>query len=60
MVWPSHDGDRVRVQFRADAFNAFNRTNFQVNGAVGSATFGRATTPQDGPRLITLGVRAYF
>ena len=51
---------RVRLQFRADAFNAFNRTNFAVNGTVGNPNFGRATSPQDGPRLITMGLAALF
>jgi hypothetical protein len=59
-VWPSGDGSRMRLQFRADAFNPFNRTNFSVNGSVGSATFGRAGGPQYGPRLITMGVRLFF
>ena len=59
-VWPTGDGMRVRLQFRADAFNPFNRTNFAVNGVVGNANFGRATVPQYGPRIITMGVRAYF
>ncbi|HEY3742157.1 MAG TPA: TonB-dependent receptor [Bryobacteraceae bacterium] len=59
-VWPSGDGSRLRLQFRADAFNAFNRTNFGVNGTVGNVNFGRASSPQYGPRLITLGLRANF
>lgn len=59
-IWPRKDGELVRLQFRADAFNLFNRTNFGVNGSVGSANFGRATGPQDGPRVITMGVRANF
>lgn len=59
-VWPSGDGSRLRLQFRADAFNAFNRTNFAVNGAVGNPNFGRATAPQYSPRLITMGLRLYF
>jgi hypothetical protein len=59
-VWPTGDGTRMRLQFRADAFNAFNRTNFSVNGTVGSTTFGRAAGPQYGPRIITLGLRLYF
>jgi hypothetical protein len=59
-VWPTGDGSRVRLQFRADAFNAFNRTNFAVNGTVGNPNFGRATSPQIGPRLITMGVRLSF
>lgn len=59
-LWPSGDGSKVRLQFRADAFNPFNRTNFGVNGTVGNANFGRATGPQYGPRLITMGLRLYF
>ena len=54
------DGSRMRLQFSANAFNPFNRTNFAVNGAVGNANFGRATGPQYGPRIITMIVRLYF
>ena len=57
---PRGDGSRVRLQFRADASNLFNRTNFGVNGTVGNANFGRASGPQDGPRLITMGLRLNF
>jgi hypothetical protein len=60
ILWPGKDGDRIRLQIRADAFNAFNRTNFGVNGSVGNPNFGRATSPQDSPRLITMGARVYF
>jgi hypothetical protein len=60
IVWPGPDGNRIRLQLRADAFNAFNRTNFGVNGTVGNPNFGRATGPQDGPRIITMGARVYF
>ena len=60
MIWPTGDGNRLRLQFRADAFNPFNRTNFGVNGTVGNANFGRATGPQYTPRIITMGVRLYF
>jgi Carboxypeptidase regulatory-like domain len=59
-LWPRGDGSRVRLQFRADASNPFNRTNFAVNGTVGNANFGRATSPQNGPRLITMGLRLNF
>ena len=52
--------EAVRLQLRADANNMFNRTNFAVNGTVGNANFGRATGPQDGPRIITMGLRLYF
>jgi Carboxypeptidase regulatory-like domain/TonB dependent receptor-like, beta-barrel len=60
IVWPGPDGNRIRLQLRADAFNVLNRTNFGVNGTVGNPNFGRATGPQDGPRIITMGARVYF
>jgi hypothetical protein len=54
-------GDRtVDLVYRADAFNLFNRTNFGVNGTIGSVDFGKATGPQQGPRLITMGLRLDF
>jgi hypothetical protein len=59
-VWPTGDGTRMRLQFSASAFNVFNRTNFAVNGSVGNANFGRATGPQNGPRIITMALRLYF
>jgi hypothetical protein len=59
-VWPRGDGSRMRLQYMANAFNPFNRTNFGVNGTVGSANFGRATGPQYGPRNITMQLRLNF
>jgi hypothetical protein len=50
----------VMLTYRADAFNLFNRTNFGVNGVVGNPAFGRATGPQQGPRIITMGLRLEF
>jgi hypothetical protein len=51
----------VDMTFRADAFNAFNRTNFGgVNGTIGNVNFGRTTAPQNSARAITMGVRAEF
>jgi hypothetical protein len=50
----------IRTTIRADFFNAFNRTNFGVNGAIGNAAFGRATGPQQGARIITMGLRVEF
>ena len=51
---------RVRFVYRADIFNLFNRTNFGVNGAIGNADFGKATGPQQGARIITMGGRLEF
>ena len=59
-VWYKGDGNQVRMQFSANAFNPFNRTNFAVNGSVGNVNFGRATGPQYGPRIITMVLRLYF
>ncbi|MEO8659197.1 MAG: TonB-dependent receptor [Bryobacteraceae bacterium] len=59
-VWPTGDGSKMRLQFSANAFNPFNRTNFAVNGAVGNANFGRATSPQNSPRIITMILRLNF
>ncbi len=55
-------GDRtIDLVYRADAFNLFNRTSFGgVNGVVGNANFGRPSGPQQGPRLITMGLRLDF
>jgi hypothetical protein len=51
---------RVALQFRAEMFNVFNRTNFTGAGTVlGNPTFGRLTTAAE-PRLIQIGVRATF
>ena len=59
-VWPTGDGNRMRLQYEASAFNAFNRTDFGVNGTVGNVNFGRATGPQLGPRAITMQLRLNF
>ncbi len=55
-------GDRnIDLQLRSDAFNVFNRTSFGgVNGVVGNPNFGRPSGPQNGARLITMGLRATF
>ncbi|MEN6601880.1 MAG: hypothetical protein ABFD86_05640, partial [Bryobacteraceae bacterium] len=55
-IWES-----VKLTYRADAFNIFNRTDFGgINGTVGNANFGRPTGIQVGPRAITMGIRAEF
>ncbi|MBS1810696.1 MAG: TonB-dependent receptor [Acidobacteria bacterium] len=51
---------RVRFIYNANIFNLFNRTNFAVNGTIGNADFGRATGPQVGARVITMGGRLEF
>jgi hypothetical protein len=55
------DKNPIVLTYRADAFNMFNRTNFGgVVGTVGNANFGRPTGPQNGARLITMGLRLEF
>jgi hypothetical protein len=51
----------IVLTYRADAFNLLNRTNFGgVVGTVGNANFGRPTAPQNGARIITMGLRLEF
>jgi len=54
----------VRVQIRADIFNAFNNVNYgQPNGVFGSATFGRinaTNTTYPNMRQIQLGLKLMF
>jgi hypothetical protein len=52
--------DRIRIQFRAEAFNSLNHANFGVpNTAFGSAAFGTITTSAPA-RVIQLGLKIYF
>jgi hypothetical protein len=53
--------DKWRVQFRAEAFNAFNRVQFG-NPAIGitANTFGRITSQQNSPRDIQLALKILF
>jgi outer membrane receptor protein involved in Fe transport len=53
-------GGRVGLQFRAEMFNVFNRTNFtNANTVMGNPAFGRLTAALE-PRLIQFGIRATF
>ena len=53
--------ERGRVQYRADIFNPFNRTDFGgINGTVGNVNFGRPTGAQIGARVVTMGLRLEF
>ena len=52
--------ERTRLQIRIEAFNLFNRANFNLPDAVlGSPTFGRVTSA-DSPRRCQFGVRLIF
>ncbi len=50
----------LRFQFRAEAFNVFNHTNFNTVGTtLGSASFGQITGVRD-PRIMQLALKFYF
>jgi len=52
--------ERVKLQIRGEAFNAFNRTRFgNPNTAFGSPNFGRITSAGD-PRQIQLAMKLNF
>ena len=53
--------DGVRIQIRADMFNAFNSRNFGIpNGAFNSANFLNQWATNGGNRRIVLGARLTF
>ena len=53
-------GSATNLEVRAEAFNLFNRTNFNPpNGNVSSNAFGSITSTAD-PRQVQLGVRLTF
>jgi hypothetical protein len=53
--------ERMRLQFRAEAFNAFNRVQFAFpNTTVTSNQFGRITAQQNSPRDIQLALKLIF
>ncbi|MQA28387.1 MAG: TonB-dependent receptor plug domain-containing protein [Luteitalea sp.] len=54
-VWRDH-----RLQFRVEMFNLFDQTRFgQPGNTIGSSTFGRITTSDDG-RIVQLAVKYTF
>ncbi len=55
-------GDRIKLQFHAQAFNAINRANLSNPGATvssGAAGFGRITSAAS-PRVLQFALRATF
>ncbi|MBI3403930.1 MAG: TonB-dependent receptor [Acidobacteria bacterium] len=52
--------DRVKVQFRSEFFNLFNRTNYdQPDNFLGSPTFGQILSAGS-PRHVQFGLKAVF
>jgi hypothetical protein len=55
--------EATSLQFRLEAFNAFNHAQFfgpqSVDGNIGSSTFGQVVGA-DSPRLVQLGAKFSF
>jgi hypothetical protein len=53
--------EKIRLQFRAEAFNAFNHVQFGVpNTNINSNSFGVITSQQNSPRNLQLALRLLF
>jgi hypothetical protein len=54
-------GERVRIQFRAEFFNTFNRVQFGSPAPqLGTAQFGQVTSQNNNPRLVQFALRTTF
>ena len=55
-----HVTEASKVEFRAEAFNVFNHTNFSgVSTAFGSGSYGEITSARD-PRIFEFALRYEF
>jgi hypothetical protein len=53
--------ERAKVQFRAEALNAFNTPSFSgPNTSVTSSSFGVISSQANAPRQVQLGLKAIF
>jgi hypothetical protein len=56
-----HVTERINVQFRAEALNAFNTPRFgSPNTSVTSSSFGTITSQANAPRQIQMGLKVLF
>jgi len=55
-----HITEQHKLEFRAEAFNVFNHTNFNgVSTSFGSGTYGTITSTRD-PRIFEFALRYQF
>lgn len=53
--------DTLNLEFRAEAFNTFNRVQFDApDTTINDSTFGQITGQQNSPRTLQLGLRLFF
>jgi hypothetical protein len=52
--------EQVKLQFKAEFFNLFNRVQFRVNNTTMGPTFGVISEQQNYPRLVQFGLRLVF
>jgi hypothetical protein len=53
--------EKHTIQFRTEAYNVFNHTNFADPGAnINSPTFGQITTQANGNRVMQFALRYEF
>ena len=58
---PWFTAEKAVVQFRAEAFNAFNRVNMSgINGALENVNFGKVTAIQGNMRRFQFSMRFSF